>query len=235
MKERENEQATDRNTVVFEIKLTCERNPHAPKGSTDPGELYINHELKSSDLTWKPAGEQAEVFASNPPASTNPDIVLAKLRPGQQVHMEVHAVKGVGKDHAKFTPVATASYRLLPYVTLKKPIPPENADLFKSCFCPGVVQVDPVTKMVSIDEDNLRRDSVSREVLRHPEFADSVELDRVRDFFLFNVESEGPYAPERIFLESIGVMRDKIARIRKAALGLGEGRDVEGDVVMAVC
>jgi len=98
-----------------------------------------------------------------------------------------------------------------------------------------VVQVDPVTKMVSIDEDNLRRDSVSREVLRHPEFADSVELDRVRDFFLFNVESEGPYAPERIFLESIGVMRDKIARIRKAALGLGEGRDVEGDVVMAVC
>ena len=198
----ENEQATDRNTIVFEIKLACERNPHAPKGSTDPGELYINHELKSSHLTWKPAGEQAEVFASNPPASTNPDIVLAKLRPGQQVHMEVHAVKGVGKDHAKFTPVglldllysvgirltqvftATASYRLLPHVTLKKPIPPKNADLFKSCFSPGVVQVDPVTKMVSIDEDNLRKDSVSREVLRYPEFADSVELDRVRDFFL---------------------------------------------------
>ncbi len=52
---------------------------------------------------------------------------------------------------------------------------------------------------------------------------------------IVNVESEGPYAPERIFLESISVMRDKIARIRKAALALGEGRDVEGDVVMAVC
>lgn len=52
-------------------------------------------------------------------------------------------------------------------------------------------------------------------------------------FVIVNVESEGPYAPERIFLESISVMRDKIARIRKAALVLGEGRDVEGDVVMA--
>lgn len=101
----ENEQATDRNTLVFELKLACERNPHAPKGTTDPSQLYINHELKSSHLTWKPAGEQAEVFASNPPAPINSDIVLAKLRPGQEVHIELHAVKGAGRDHAKFSPV----------------------------------------------------------------------------------------------------------------------------------
>lgn len=35
-----------------------------------------------------------------------------------------------------------------------------------------------------MDEQNVRKDSVSREVLRHPEFADSVELSRVRDYFL---------------------------------------------------
>ncbi|KAF8715626.1 hypothetical protein AX14_012555 [Amanita brunnescens Koide BX004] len=233
MREHENEQATDRNTLVFELKLACERNPHAPKGTTDPSQLYINHELKSSHLTWKPAGEQAEVFASNPPAPINSDIVLAKLRPGQEVHIELHAVKGAGRDHAKFSPVATASYRLLPHIIIKKPIPPQFTDKFQSCFSPGVIQVDPITKEVTVDEGNLRKDSVSREVLRHIEFADSVELSRVRDFFLFNVESEGPYAPERIFLESIGIMRDKVARIRKAVVELGEGRDSEGDIVMA--
>ena len=37
---------------------------------------------------------------------------------------------------------------------------------------------------MSIDEQKVRKDSVSREVLRHPEFVDSVELGRVRDFFL---------------------------------------------------
>jgi DNA-directed RNA polymerase I and III subunit RPAC1 len=36
------------------------------------------------------------------------------LRQGQQIQLELHCVKGVGKDHAKFSPVATASYRLLP-------------------------------------------------------------------------------------------------------------------------
>jgi DNA-directed RNA polymerase I and III subunit RPAC1 len=184
MKESDKDQATDRNTVVFELQISCQRNLHAPKGSTDPSQLYINHELKSSDLIWRPAGEQAEVFGNCPPAPTNPDIVLTKLRPGQEVHMELHAVKGVGKDHAKYSPVATASYRLLPHITIKKPIPPQLAEKFKSCFSPGVVKIDPKTRAVSVDERSLRKDSVSREVLRHPEFIDSVALGRVRDFFL---------------------------------------------------
>jgi len=188
--------------------------------------------LKSSDLIWRPAGEQAEVFGNCPPAPTNPDIVLAKMRPGQEVHMELHAVKGVGKDHAKYSPVATASYRLLPHITIKKPIPPQLAEKFQSCFSPDVVKIDPKTRVVSVDERNLRKDSVSREVFRHPEFADSVALGRVRDFFLFVVESEGPYSPERILLESINVMREKIARIRKAARALREGKDDEGDIAM---
>jgi len=99
------DQPTDRNTLIFKIDIECTRNLRAPKGSTNPDELYVNHELKSSHLEWHPAGMQQEVFASNPPAPTNKDIVLAKLRPGQQVEMELHAVKGVGKDHAKFSPV----------------------------------------------------------------------------------------------------------------------------------
>ena len=36
-------------------------------------------------------------------------------------------------------------------------------------------------------------------------------------YILVNVESEGPYPPERLFLESVKVMRDKIANIRRAA------------------
>ena len=99
------DQAMDRNTVVFHIDITCERNPKAPKGSTNDHELYINHEVLSSHLVWVPAGEQEEVFTGKPPAPINPNIVLAKLRPGQRVNMELHAVKGVGKDHAKFSPV----------------------------------------------------------------------------------------------------------------------------------
>lgn len=104
--------ATDHNTIVFELDITCTRNPGAPKVSENPDELYINHEVLSGHLRWKPAGDQLTVFEGLPaPGPMNPNIVLAKLRPGQSVRMELHAIKGVGKDHAKFSPVG-ANYPL---------------------------------------------------------------------------------------------------------------------------
>jgi hypothetical protein len=99
------DESTDRNTIVFTLKLECTRKKNAPKDSTVPSELYENYELLSGHLVWQPAGEQADVFSKNHPAPTNPNIVLAKLRPGQGVEVTLHAVKGVGKDHAKFSPV----------------------------------------------------------------------------------------------------------------------------------
>jgi len=39
------------------------------------------------------------------------DIILAKLRPGQVIELEVHGRRGYGRDHAKYSPLATASYR----------------------------------------------------------------------------------------------------------------------------
>lgn len=91
----------------------------------------------------------------------------------------------------------------------------------------------------------MRKDSVSREVLRHEEFNGCVELKRIRDWFicefvvkqrfastdvcrfLVTVESEGPYAPERLLPESIKVMREKISSIRQAAQALLA--DTDGD------
>ncbi|KAK0210476.1 DNA-directed RNA polymerase [Desarmillaria ectypa] len=224
--------ATDRNTIVFKVNIKCERNHDAPKDATEPEDLYINHEFLSRHLIWEPAGEQALMFADNPPAPTNLNIVLAKLRPGQEIEMDLHAVKGVGKDHAKFSPVATASYRILPHIKILKPIPPQLAEKLQQCFAPGVIRVDPVSKEVSVDPEGVRNDTVSREVLRHPEFEGYVELSRVRDWFLFNVESEGPYVPERILPEAIMVMRSKIAQIRAGVEALISGPG-DGDMVMA--
>ena len=38
------------------------------------------------------------------------------------MEFEAHCRKGLGKDHTKFSPVATASYRLLPDIVLLAPI-----------------------------------------------------------------------------------------------------------------
>lgn len=49
-----------------------------------------------------------------------------------------------GKDHAKFSPVATASYRLLPEITLLQTIEGEQAERLKRCFSPGVIELENV-------------------------------------------------------------------------------------------
>ena len=74
---------------------------------------------------------------------------------------------------------ATATYRLHPLIQLSpsKPVPPHLAQKFASCFSPGVVKVSPDNK-VSIDERHLRKETMSREVLRHKEFEDCVKLAR---------------------------------------------------------
>ena len=34
----------------------------------------------------------------------------------QEIEVEAHCVKGIGQTHAKWSPVATASYKMLPEV-----------------------------------------------------------------------------------------------------------------------
>ncbi|KAH9178581.1 DNA-directed RNA polymerase [Lactarius sanguifluus] len=223
MKESTHDQATDRNTIVFKLQVECTRNTAAPRDSTDPAVLYNNSEVLACHLEWVPQGEQAET------------LVLMKLRPGQVIEMEVHAVKGICRDHAKFTPVATASYRSLPDVILddENPVPPHLATRFRDYFSPGVIKVDPRTKKVSVDPRGVRGETMSREVLRHPELAEYVKLVRVRNHFIFNVESEGPYEPPRLPLEAIRVMREKISALKSAAEALRIPGDPEGDIQMA--
>jgi hypothetical protein len=45
----------------------------------------------------------------------------------QCIQLEAHAIKGVGREHAKWSPVATAWYRLQPEVVLLQPVTGEAA------------------------------------------------------------------------------------------------------------
>lgn len=44
-------------------------------------------------------------FIDNPPHPVHDDILIAKLRPGQEIDLVCWCVKGIGRDHAKFSPV----------------------------------------------------------------------------------------------------------------------------------
>ncbi|MBN3317826.1 RPAC1 protein, partial [Atractosteus spatula] len=178
------EEGTDIDTIQLQLKIKCTRNPRASKDSSDPSELYINHMVYSRDIKWTPLGNQADLFAEAGIGPVHGDILIAQLRPGQELDIVMHCVKGVGKDHAKFSPVATASYRLLPEITLLQPVEGELAEKLKRCFSPGVIEIESAGGKKFAKVANSRLDTCSREVFRHDDLKNIVKLGRVRNHFI---------------------------------------------------
>ena len=165
----------------------------------------------------------------------NPDILIAKMRPGQEIDLEMHCYKGIGADHAKFSPVATASYRLLPTIDIVKPILGPDAKKFARCFPRGVVELDEVTEEEAARKGsgyeghtgekkavvkNAFKDTVSRECLRHEEFKGKVKLGRVMDHFIFMVESTGQFESDELFLESVRALKVKCDKMQRSLANL---------------
>ncbi|OBA24350.1 hypothetical protein METBIDRAFT_36200 [Metschnikowia bicuspidata var. bicuspidata NRRL YB-4993] len=211
----EKERFNDTNTIVLSLDVSCSRNPHAPEGATDPKVLYRNSSVYARDLKFEPQGRQADLFRDKPVAPCDPDILLAKLRPGQEISLRVHCILGYGFDHAKFSPVSTASYRLMPVIDIQEPIVGAQAQRFQQCFPSGVVGIDENGAAYVADA---RKDTVLREVLRHEEFNGKVKLGRRKNHFIFNVESTGAMAPTEIFLKSVSVLKQKAEYLRNCPI-----------------
>lgn len=95
--------------------------------------------------------------------------------------------KGRGEEVSRLNPrfhPATASYRLLPRIVIKEPIPVEDSLEFARCFAPGVIGFHTKGKVTTVKVLDARKDTVSREALRHEKFRDKVELTRIRDHFI---------------------------------------------------
>jgi DNA-directed RNA polymerase I and III subunit RPAC1 len=201
----------DADTLVFRLRVKCKKNPKYKVSSADhdSDEMYIDHKVYSKHIEWVPVGDQRNYYKANDIGPVHDDILIAKLRPGQEIDVMLHCVKGIAKDHVKFQPVATASYRLLPEIVLKKPVVGEMAHRLKACFPKGVIKVENIDGEDVARVGRCRRDTCSREVLRHDDLKDCVELTRVKDHFIFSIESVGALPPNVIFTEAIEVLIQK--------------------------
>lgn len=133
-----NKDNSEKNCVQFNLKCTCKFKPEARNRTDIPEEdesQYEHSSVLSSDMKWVPIGNQLQKLKNTPIRPVYEDILIAKMRPGQEIEMELFCEKGTGRDHAKWSPVATAYYRLLPDITLNEVIKGEDAKELKA-KCP---------------------------------------------------------------------------------------------------
>lgn len=193
-----NDEGTENDTLDFDLKFKCTKK--TGDSSTRNQNVY------SSQIKWLPKGKQSSIFKENDVAPIHDDILISKMRPGHEMDLKLIAVKGLGKDHAKFSPVATAYYRLLPEIRLNRIVTGDDAKLLQKCFSPEVIGIDPHGAAFVKDA---RYDSCSRNVYRYPQIADSVTMSRIQDHFIFTVESVGALAPQIIFKEAVKSLKKK--------------------------
>lgn len=117
-----------------------------------------------------------------------PDIIIAKLAPRQCIDMEMTAECNIGKVHSKWSPVCPATYKLMPIIEIGD-FYDDQALKLKNSFSDGVIEIVNENGKQKAVVVNPRLDSMSREVLRHKEFENSVFLGRKNDYFIFTIES----------------------------------------------
>lgn len=197
------------NTLVFTLDVACTRKkPDNANLSLD--DTFEDHTIYSKSMEWIPQGKQAQRFASEQPRMVNDDIIIAKLRPGQIIEAECHVTKGIGRSHAKWSPVCTASYRLLPEIIIEKEFVETEAEKLVATCPMDVFDIEDLgggSKKAVVARP--RNCSMCRECIRKPEWNDKIKLKRVRNHFIFSIESTGVYTPGDLFKESLKVLMKK--------------------------
>mmetsp|Transcript_17069 Transcript_17069/g.51636 ORF Transcript_17069/g.51636 Transcript_17069/m.51636 type:complete len:378 (+) Transcript_17069:84-1217(+) len=238
------EDPDEHHVIAFRLEVKCERaqdqgggRTGAKGGSSNTSGVeaeMINSRVLSGALQWIPQGDQEERFRDSPIRPVHDDILIAKLRPGQAITLEAWCEKGTAKTHAKWSPVATASYRLLPEVTFKQKVTGDAAHELVSKCPMGVFDVEDLGGVVTAVAARPRSCSMCRECIREPEWDDRIKLSRVRDHFIFSIESTGILPPEVLFGEATKVLMQKAADLgqllKDAVVGQGGGGVPEGGV-----
>ncbi|KAL7717866.1 DNA-directed RNA polymerases I and III subunit RPAC1 [Entamoeba marina] len=190
---------TEEDTIVFTLDVTC---------TLDSAKRPVNNMVYSGDLQWEPQGDQETNFAERPIKPIMDDILLAQLQPGQHIKCKLFCCKGIGQDHAKFSPVCTASYRMMPKIVIMKKPNKEMAKKIKTC-CPLNVYDIEDGKLIA---KNPRNCKMCRECIRD-EKSEYIKLEREENHFIFSVESTGVYHASEILPEAIRVMKAKSEKL----------------------
>mmetsp|Transcript_34573 Transcript_34573/g.78111 ORF Transcript_34573/g.78111 Transcript_34573/m.78111 type:complete len:360 (-) Transcript_34573:73-1152(-) len=190
------------NSLKFSLHVVCD---------TDRRSVY------SRDLVWQPwSEEQRKLFADAPPRPVVDDILIAQLRSNQEIEFDCFCEKGVGKEHAKWSPVCTAYYKLLPDISFTKPVVGADAELLKKTCPMGVFDIEEVPgagKRATVAD--ARKCTTCRECIEtFPGEEKGLVLAKAKNHYLFSIESTGSIPAPLLFQKALVKLKEKCETAR---------------------
>ncbi|KAK1430318.1 hypothetical protein QVD17_12974 [Tagetes erecta] len=175
-------------------------------------------DLYSSDHTVVPVD-----FSDSGAGYENPEdqrgITIVKLRKGQELRLRAIARKGIGKDHAKWSPAATVTFMYEPEIHINEEMM-ETLSLEEKT---SVVESSP-TKVFALNPQTHQVEVVDPEaytyddeVLKKVEAMGKpglIEVYAKEDSFIFTVESTGAVKASQLVINAIEVLKQKLDAVR---------------------
>ncbi|CAH9113681.1 unnamed protein product [Cuscuta epithymum] len=172
-------------------------------------------DLLSSDHTVQPV-DYSDSTSPNPESK---GIIIVKLRRGQELRLRAIARKGIGKDHAKWSPAATVTFMYEPDIYINEDMMDtltleEKRSIVESSPT-KVFDIDPVTQqIVVVDAEAYTYDEEVLKKIASMDKPGLIEINPREDSFIFTVESTGAIKASQLVLNAIEVLKQKLDAVR---------------------
>jgi len=161
------------------------------------------------------AKEGVRTVYSGDLVSENPGIVpvsdripILKLAKEQKIKLEAYARLGKGKNHAKWEPVSMCTYKYYPKIEVTN----------RCSVCGKCVDICPrrvlVKKEDSIEVNDMIACTLCQDCVKAcPESPPAIQVSGEENAFIFNLESTGTLAPERVLAEASKILDKQLKEL----------------------
>jgi DNA-directed RNA polymerase subunit D len=135
------------------------------------------------------------------------DIPIAKLAKGQRIVVEAFARLGIGREHAKWQPVSSVAYKMVPKVKVDPTKCDGCEECIKVCF-KQVFEIQDGKAVVVRENECTLCNLCTKECV-----GQAITIDYDKTSFIFVLESTGALPPDAIFEKGLDVFKQKLEHL----------------------